>query len=116
MRESSVTQSLAALLNDDPSSDRAPFCNTMAFPTVPLARSARRNPLAMDSNPTKTATTSPIPIMARSVDFHRTTRLRKLEAIRSALLAPPQQFGDSCAICENGRKQTRYQPQRHAND
>jgi len=32
IRESSATQSLAALLNEDPSSDCAPFSNTMAFP------------------------------------------------------------------------------------
>src|SRR5580698_1368139 len=116
IRGSFPNQSPAALLNEDPSSDIAPFSSTMAFSGLPLARSARRNPLAIESNPTKTATTSPIPIVARSVDFQRTPMLRKLYMIGSAMLGLPQQFGDSGAIGRNRRKQPCHQPERHANE
>src|SRR5258708_3917363 len=104
IRGLSDTQFPPALLNEDPSSDIAPFSSTMAFSALPLARSARRNPLAIESNPTKTATTSPIPIVARSVDFQRTPRLRRLYMNGSAMLGLPQQFSNFVAIGKNGRK------------
>jgi hypothetical protein len=48
------------------------------FPAKPVERRAIWKPLAIAMRPMKTATTSVIPRMARSVDFQRTRRLRKL--------------------------------------
>src|SRR5580692_676597 len=115
IRGSFATQSPAALLNEDPSSDIAPFSSTMAFSGLPLARRARRNPLAIESNPTKTATTNPIPVMASKLDFQRTTTLRRLYLIGTATLTLPQQFCDSCAVGKNGREPARDHPQKQAN-
>src|SRR5215469_8832479 len=115
-RGSSATQSPAASLKDDPSSDNAPFCRTIALPALPLALSARRNPLAIDSNAMNTATTSAIPVTARRVDFQRTPRLPRLYVSGRATLNLLQQLDDSAAIGRDGREQARHEPDQHAEE
>src|SRR5579862_3328551 len=114
-RRSSATQLPAAALKKDPSSDCAPFCKTMASPAVPLVRSARRNPAAMERIATKTATTNAIPIMARSVDLQRTARLAMLYDSGSAMLGRSEELCDSGAARKNRRQQACCQPQERAN-
>lgn len=113
-RGSSATHLPAAVLKKDPSSDCAPFSKTMAFPAVPLVPSARRNPAAMERMATKTATTSPIPMVARSVDLQRTARLPMLYETGRAMLGLSQELHDPGATGKDGRDQACCQPQERA--